>query len=915
MAAQSLKDAGLAQAIPERLLRIVRSISQDGRGDERAEGGSGGSIDMRRHDAETVTVTLRRNWRNLAALAERRRAAASRLLDHLVAALPESLRGADLLAETTLGALRGALEADLVLKAQSPNLEKLLERALLWLHEQEVIRLNKGLAVFRPAMTIHLSEQPEPGRRRRGFVDSDFEPLKLHYREQVLQIHVMAEFAARGLEAMVDAVRLAMDYFNLDRETFLERWLPDRQAEIARETTPEAWRAIVEELSPAQRRIVADEREQTNVLVLAGPGSGKTRVLVHRIAYLVRVRRENPRGILALAYNRHAAVEIRRRLVGLIGDDARSVTVMTCHALAMRLVGASFAAMKPLAADNTADEAGGGSRSTGGKRGAAKPRDREQTNSAFAQVLKEAIALLRGEGLEPEEADTQRERLLAGFRWILVDEYQDIDPDQYELISALAGRTLNDDDSKLTVFAVGDDDQNIYSFMGASVEFIRRFESDYSARRNWLTENYRSTSHIIDAANAFIEPARRRIKADHPIEVDRARRKESPGGDWAGHDPVAQGRVQVLPAGEDDRTQALAAVCELRRLESLAAGRWGWRRCAVIARNWRTLDPVRSLCELEGIPAQMANDDVNYFWRLRETRRMRDWLEQSQSGLVTVTAIEGWLSTQPQTVWMDALREAVADYRLDAGEGEHPVESFREWLAEWGRELRRRQNGLLLLSAHRAKGLEFDHVVILDGDWRSTSRNEDPDAWRRLFYVAMTRARKTLAIARFDAGARTVADRPASGGLAVHEQTPAAAARASPLPELRGHPAVVHRRVVAQGAVPSELELRRATLGLADVNLSFPARHEAWRPIHDAIRQLRPGDQLTARTADSPWELAFPNGPTVCRLARQYQPTGKVHAARVHAIVTWNREDSEPEYREGLQCDEWEVVVPELIFK
>ena len=66
--------------------------------------------------------------------------------------------------------------------------------------------------------------------------------------------------------------------------------------------------------------------------MLAGPGSGKTRVLVHRIAYLIRARRENPRDILALAYNRHAAVDIRRRLHQLIGGDARFVTVLTCHA-------------------------------------------------------------------------------------------------------------------------------------------------------------------------------------------------------------------------------------------------------------------------------------------------------------------------------------------------------------------------------------------------------------------------------------------------------------------------------------------------------------------------------------------------------------------------------------------------------
>ena len=124
--------------------------------------------------------------------------------------------------------------------------------------------------------------------------------------------------------------------------------------------------------------------------------------------------------------------------------------MLTCHALAMRLVGASF---------------------TG--------RANRLEEVDFQDVLRQATALLRGEGLPPDEADEHRERLLAGFRWILVDEYQDVGPDQYALISALAGRTLPDEDDKISLFAVGDDDQNIYAFNGSSVEFIRRFEADY----------------------------------------------------------------------------------------------------------------------------------------------------------------------------------------------------------------------------------------------------------------------------------------------------------------------------------------------------------------------------------------------------------------------------------------------------
>ncbi|MEF8735539.1 MAG: hypothetical protein V5B35_02695 [Candidatus Accumulibacter necessarius] len=111
---------------------------------------------LRRIDAETVSIRLQRDWSALAKTAQLRRTAASHLLGHLLACLPAGARGADLLAETTLGRLLAAVDADLLLKSEVRETSRLLDRALLWLHEQEVIRLNKGLAVFRPAMTIRL---------------------------------------------------------------------------------------------------------------------------------------------------------------------------------------------------------------------------------------------------------------------------------------------------------------------------------------------------------------------------------------------------------------------------------------------------------------------------------------------------------------------------------------------------------------------------------------------------------------------------------------------------------------------------------------------------------------------------------------------------------------------------------------
>ncbi len=888
-ASQRLKDAGHPNALPETLWRLLRSLAADGRGEE----GSRASLDLRRLDAESVRVVLQRKWADLKRTAGMRHAAAQRLLEHLLARLPDGARGVDLLARTTVGGLAGAMRGDLVLMGSVRHPERLLEHALLWLHEQEVLRLNRGLAVFRPAMTIRL------GAERRGFTKPDYEPLRLHYDELVLQIHVMAAYAERGLAAIGEAIRMAADYFSLSRAAFLGQWLPGREKELGRQTTPASWRAIVESLAnPVQQQLVADEREQTNLLVLAGPGSGKTRVLVHRIAYLLRVRRERPQGILALAYNRHAALQIRQRLRALVGDDANGVTVLTCHALAMRLAGISLAERA---------EAG---------------------EAVFDEALQQAVALLEGSGLAPDEADEQRERLLAGFRWILVDEYQDVAEGQYRLIAALAGRRRADEAGRLALFAVGDDDQNIYAFNGASVEFIRRFEADYGAKPAYLVENYRSTAHIIDAANRVIAPARERMKAAHPIVVDRARRGGPEGGAWQARDLLARGRVVRLPVAPDAAAQAVRAVQELLRLAALDPG-WDWSRCAVIARGWRWLEPVRACCEALGVPAQLADEPTPPLWRLRETQALLRWLRAPPAGPgLDASGLDAWLAERlggdgavaagdgaaAAGIWWRALREAVDDYRLEHPDAGLPPAHLVEWLVDWAREWRRRPRGLTLLSAHRAKGVEFDHVVVLDGGWgprrdgsgvRVGTRPrppageealEDADAERRLYYVAMTRARCTLALARLG---------PVGPSGPFGEALAGAASTWS-----RREDEVVSLEVDTR-----RLNRRYRRLGLADVYLGYPGRHAASHPLHARLAALRPGDALTLqRDAAGRWQLLDRRGETVGRMAQAFSLDEGWHCLRasVAAVVEWRREDSPPEWQDGIACERWEVVLADL---
>ena len=111
---------------------------------------------------------------------------------------------------------------------------------------------------------------------------------------------------------------------------------------LERATSQESYRKIVEDLAnPAQSQIVSGD-EYTNTLILAGPGAGKTKVVIHRCAYLIRVQRADPESILIVCFNHSAAVELRRKLVELIGEDAAGVTVQTYHGIAMRLTGTSF---------------------------------------------------------------------------------------------------------------------------------------------------------------------------------------------------------------------------------------------------------------------------------------------------------------------------------------------------------------------------------------------------------------------------------------------------------------------------------------------------------------------------------------------------------------------------------------------
>ncbi len=865
---QRLIDQGLERSNPEILRNLIASLARDGQG----LAGSRGSITFRYAGRDRYKIKLQRDWNSLRATAELRQAAAKAVLDAILARIPAGTPpDANVLVEFSAEDLLAHLKQDIILAGAIKDPLAAIDRALLFLHEQRVITLQKGLAVFRQAMTIRVS----PESKGRRYTKGDYEPLSRYYGERVFQVHVINEYARKGMERIGQALAFVMAYFSRDKTEFVKRYFSDRAEILERATSGESFRRIVDDLGNSRQAAIVAAPEEDNILVLAGPGSGKTRVVVHRCAYLLRVIRVRPESILVLCFNRNAVTELRRRLRSLAGRDALGVTVQTYHGLALRLAGRSM-----LGRDLRGDLAEAG----------------------FSNLIREATSLLKGDmdtfGLEKDEL---RDRLLRGYRHILVDEYQDIDEDQYSLISAVAGRSLQEDEKKLSILAVGDDDQNIYQFRGANVEFIRRFQEDYKASLHYLVENYRSTRHIIDAANALIARNRDRMKTGHAIRINDRRKDLAPGGPWTRTDTLAQGRVQIIEC-PDEANQARAALDELLRLQRLETrpGREGF---AVLAREWNLLHPLRLLLEESGLEFSMAlpADRMPPLVRIRENSRFLEDLKTCDRKLTSASRLMERLwalfPDQSSNTWILQLKEILEARRDETGDAELPVRDAVEYLYEILAEKRRERRigrGIFLGTAHSVKGMEFDHVFILDGGWDRNLKGPREEEETRLYYVAMTRARETLCLMQRE-DTRSPRVREMKGDFVLRR-------RAAPLKDIDAGTGATLRGY--------------AVLGLQDLHLNYPARFPAHHPIHRALSSLQPGDSLNIVVQDRDILLAHGDVP-VAKLSKSACEQWRdrledVQSARVTAMVERFRDDGEAEYRESCRIDSWEVPVVEL---
>jgi ATP-dependent DNA helicase RecQ len=347
---------------------------------------------------------------------------------------------------------------------QSDDLFKLdigiedVEDALFYLSKIEAIKIEGGFLVAYNRLTIERTEQDNKRRYR----VEDYQKLGQFYENKVQQIHIVGEYAQKMIENYRDALQFVEDYFRLNYTSFLNKYFKgNRQKEISQNITPAKFREVFGELSAAQLSIIKDD-ESKYIVVAAGPGSGKTKVLVHKLASLLLMEDVKHEQLLMLTFSRAAATEFKKRLLKLIGNAANFVEIKTFHSYCFDLLG--------------------------------KVGSLEKSEV----ILKKTVEKIRKKEVEPSRITKTV---------LVVDEAQDMNEDEFNLVGELIN--TNED---MRVIAVGDDDQNIYGFRGANSKYLQQLMQIDGARKYELVENYRSKSNLVNFSNQFAKNISFRLK-------------------------------------------------------------------------------------------------------------------------------------------------------------------------------------------------------------------------------------------------------------------------------------------------------------------------------------------------------------------------------------------------------------------
>ena len=564
-----------------------------------------------------------------------------------------------------------------------------VEEALLYLSKIGAMKLEGGFLVLYNAMAIKRTKE-----LRLRYKQEDYRMLNEFYKQKIQQIHIVGEYANLMVRDYDAALQYVQDYFQMDYHRFILKYFKgNREVEIERNVTPSKYKKLFGMLSKRQKEII-DDHESRCIVVAAGPGSGKTRVLVHKLASLLLLEDVKHEQLLMLTFSRAAATEFKQRLMELIGNVAHFVEIKTFHSYCFDLLGRV----------GNLDESG--------------------------DVVKQAAEMIKNGEVEPNRISKTV---------LVIDEAQDMSKDDYDLVTALMKAN-----EEMRVIAVGDDDQNIYEFRGSNSQYLYELTQTEHSRFFEMTENYRSRRHIVDAANDFARNIRQRIKSapiismsqeegevkivKHPYEIQEKRVYM--------YQPILEDVIRLQTSSNQKATDGSSD----KKNETIS----------ILTQTNEEAVIMLALLHSHSINAKLVQSmDGLRFWNLAEVRyflkKIDQGLKETKSPIIPDNI---WETAKHQTYQKYASSQALpylhrslqifeqtnrAKYYSDLKEFvfESSVEDFCDIT----------ESDIVVSTIHKAKGHEFDHVLML-----ITHPEHPTDEILRRYYVGMTRAKQTLTI-------------------------------------------------------------------------------------------------------------------------------------------------------------------------
>jgi ATP-dependent DNA helicase RecQ len=390
------------------------------------------------------------------------------IIDYLFKKCEETKEDAEeILVEFSVLELKEAFETGSELFRHEISIED-IEDALFFLSRTEAIKIEGGFLVIYNKLSIEKLDFNAKSQYKK----EDYKKLEQFYENKIQQIHIVGEYARKLIQDYRSALQFTEDYFSLNYFSFLRKYFrEERIKELSRNLTPAKFNQLFGSLSPSQLKIIND-KESRYILVAAGPGSGKTKVLVHKLASLLLMEDIKHEQLLMLTFSRAAASEFKKRLLELYGNAANYVEIKTFHSYCFDLLG--------------------------------KIGSLEKSENIIAR----AVEKIRTREVEPSRISKMV---------LVVDEAQDIAHDEFNLI-----KTLIDENEDMRVVLVGDDDQNIFTFRGADSAYMELFCSTLNAKKYELSQNFRSRPNLVAFSNILAETLSHRLKS-MPVVSNHAR--------------------------------------------------------------------------------------------------------------------------------------------------------------------------------------------------------------------------------------------------------------------------------------------------------------------------------------------------------------------------------------------------------